>query len=194
MTTKKDENHIREQVRTRYSEIAKEEGSCCESTPLGNPEFSTRLGYSNDELSAVPDGANMGLGCGNPQAIAQMKPGEVVVDLGCGGGFDCFLAAKQVGEAGKVIGVDMTPEMLAKARDNARKGDYTNVEFRLGEIEHLPVADILKEKGTDALPLIFVDDKFVKRAVISPWMCPQGNQTEWLSDLMRDKETKGVKV
>jgi len=146
MTTKKNENHIREQVRTRYSEIAKESGSCCESsccgsTPLGNPEFSTRLGYSSDELSAVPDGANMGLGCGNPQAIAQMKPGEVVVDLGCGGGFDCFLAAKQVGDTGKVIGVDMTPEMLAKARDNACKGDYANVEFRLGEIEHLPVAD-----------------------------------------------------
>ncbi len=83
----------------------------------------------------------MGLGCGNPQAIAQMKRGEVVLDLGSGGGFDCFLAAKQVGEEGRVIGVDMTPEMLAKARENARKGNYTNVEFRLGEIEHLPVAD-----------------------------------------------------
>jgi len=146
MTTKTDENHIREQIRTRYSEIAKENGSCCESSccgsaPLGKPEFSARLGYTNDELSAVPEGANMGLGCGNPQAIAQLKQGEVVLDLGCGGGFDCFLAAKEVGAGGKVIGIDMTPEMLAKARENARKGDYSNVEFRLGEIEHLPVAD-----------------------------------------------------
>ncbi|MBN2070931.1 MAG: arsenite methyltransferase [Candidatus Krumholzibacteriota bacterium] len=146
MTANTDKDHIREQVRTRYSKIAKENGSCCGGgccgpAPLGNPGFSTRLGYTTAELSAVPDGANMGLGCGNPQAIAEMKPKEVVLDLGCGGGFDCFLAAKQVGEEGKVIGVDMTPEMIAKARENARKSYYTNVEFRLGEIEHLPVAD-----------------------------------------------------
>ena len=83
----------------------------------------------------------MGLGCGNPQAIAALSPGETVLDLGCGGGFDCFLAARQVGEAGRVIGVDMTPEMIAKARENARQGNYANVEFRLGEIEHLPAAD-----------------------------------------------------
>jgi ubiquinone/menaquinone biosynthesis C-methylase UbiE len=142
MITKKDDNHIRELVRTRYSEIVKENSSCCESSYCGSTtEISVRLGYSHDELSAVPEGANMGLGCGNPQAISQMKLGEVVLDLGCGGGFDCFLAVKQVGKNGKVIGVDMTPEMLAKARENAGKGDYMNVEFRLGEIEHLPVAD-----------------------------------------------------
>jgi SAM-dependent methyltransferase len=99
------------------------------------------MGYSADELSAVPDGANLGLGCGNPQAIADMRPGEVVVDLGSGAGFDCFLASPQVGPTGRVIGVDMTHEMLAKARANAIKVGVANVEFRLGEIEHLPVAD-----------------------------------------------------
>ncbi|MCF8054022.1 MAG: arsenite methyltransferase [Deltaproteobacteria bacterium] len=145
-TQSENKDRIREQVRTRYAEIAQENGSCCGSgccgaTPSVSPDFSTRLGYTAAELSAVPGGANMGLGCGNPQAIAQMKPAEVVLDLGCGGGLDCFLAAKQVGAAGRVIGVDMTPEMIAKARENARKGDYTNVEFRLGEIEHLPVAN-----------------------------------------------------
>ncbi|MDD4028633.1 MAG: arsenite methyltransferase [Caldisericia bacterium] len=146
MTTKQHKDHIREQVRTHYSEIAKENSSCCGrsccgSTTLDNTAITTRLGYTNNELSAVPKGSNMGLGCGNPQAIAQMKPGDIVLDLGCGGGFDCFLAAKQTGAKGKVIGVDMAPEMLEKARKNARKGDYSNVEFRLGEIEHLPVAD-----------------------------------------------------
>jgi ubiquinone/menaquinone biosynthesis C-methylase UbiE len=98
-------------------------------------------GYSPEELRIAPEGANMGLGCGNPQAIASLQFGETVVDLGSGGGFDCFLAARKVGETGRVIGVDMTPEMVAKARENARKGDYPNVEFRLGEIEHLPVED-----------------------------------------------------
>jgi SAM-dependent methyltransferase len=99
------------------------------------------MGYSEAELAAVPDGANLGLGCGNPQAIAAMQPGEVVVDLGSGAGFDCLLAARQVGAAGRVIGVDMTHEMLAKARANAVKLGAVNVEFRLGEIEHLPIAD-----------------------------------------------------
>jgi ubiquinone/menaquinone biosynthesis C-methylase UbiE len=99
------------------------------------------MGYSQEELTKVPEGADLGLGCGNPQAIAALKPGETVLDLGSGAGFDCFLAADQVGSLGKVIGVDMTPEMLAKARENARRGGYENVEFRLGEIEHLPAAD-----------------------------------------------------
>ncbi|MDY0132597.1 MAG: arsenite methyltransferase [Desulforegulaceae bacterium] len=142
-----DKDNLRNQVRNLYSGIANEGDSCCgsscysSSSPLGNPEFSTRFGYTGDDLSSVPPGANMGLGCGNPQAIAQIKQGEVVLDLGAGGGFDCFLAAKQVGSEGKVIGVDMTPEMISKARENAHKGKYANVEFRLGEIEHLPVAD-----------------------------------------------------
>jgi ubiquinone/menaquinone biosynthesis C-methylase UbiE len=99
------------------------------------------MGYSKEDVAGVIEGANMGLGCGNPVALASLKPGEIVVDLGSGGGFDCFLAAKQVGETGQVIGVDMTPEMITKARKNAGKMGTSNVEFRLGEIEHLPVAD-----------------------------------------------------
>jgi SAM-dependent methyltransferase len=99
------------------------------------------MGYSSDELRHVPESSNMGLGCGNPTAIASLEPGQSVLDLGSGGGLDCFLAARQVGETGQVIGVDMTPEMVSKARANARVGGYGNVEFRLGEIEHLPVAD-----------------------------------------------------
>ena len=111
--------------------------SCCGPAPL----VSLALGYSTSDVEGAPDGANLGLGCGNPQAIAALKPGEVVLDLGSGGGFDCFLAAKQVGPSGHVIGVDMTPEMIARARANARRSNAANVEFRLGEIEHLPVAD-----------------------------------------------------
>jgi SAM-dependent methyltransferase len=99
------------------------------------------MGYSKEDIQGVIEGANMGLGCGNPVALASLKPGETVVDLGSGGGFDCFLAAKQVGESGQIIGVDMTPDMLSKARSNAEKMETNNVEFRLGEIEHLPVAD-----------------------------------------------------
>jgi SAM-dependent methyltransferase len=99
------------------------------------------MGYSKEDISSVPEGANMGLGCGNPVALASLKPGETVVDLGSGGGFDCFLAAKQVGKSGQIIGVDMTPDMITKARMNAEKIGSKNVEFRLGEIEHLPVAD-----------------------------------------------------
>lgn len=113
------------------------EASCC--TPQHSA--SVAVGYSTEELGAMPDGANLGLGCGNPTALASLKEGEVVLDLGSGGGIDCFLAAQKVGKSGRVIGVDMTPEMIERARENARKGDYTNVDFRLGEIENLPVAD-----------------------------------------------------
>lgn len=140
---------IRQAVRDRYGEIAKTDAAGCGCTPSccgGGVEVSPEtasaaIGYSEEELHNIPQGANMGLGCGNPQAIADLKQGEVVLDLGAGGGLDCFLAAQRVGESGKVIGVDMTPEMVAKARENARNGGYDNVEFRLGEIEHLPVAD-----------------------------------------------------
>jgi arsenite methyltransferase len=100
-----------------------------------------KMGYTQKELEAVPDGANLGLGCGNPVALASLREGDIVLDLGSGGGFDCFLAAAKVGKNGKVIGVDMTPEMVEKSRENANKGNYSNVEFRLGEIENLPVAD-----------------------------------------------------
>ncbi|MGD9780690.1 MAG: arsenite methyltransferase [Kiritimatiellia bacterium] len=142
---KKDQ--VRQHVRERYAGIAKSGGSCgcgsgcCQPDALLNPDASAQLGYSKEELAAVPEGANLGLGCGNPQAIAALRPGETVVDLGCGGGFDCFLAARRVGKTGQVIGVDMTPEMVHKARANAAKGKIKNVDFRLGEIEHLPVAD-----------------------------------------------------
>ena len=114
--------------------------SCCDSSSPAQLD-STVLGYSDDDLAAVPDGADLGLGCGNPGAIAAMKPGETVLDLGSGAGFDAFLAARAVGSNGRVIGVDMTPAMVSKARANAEQGGYGNVEFRLGEIEHLPVAD-----------------------------------------------------
>jgi arsenite methyltransferase len=143
--TTKDQ--VRGAVRGRYAEIATlQAGSCCGggSSCCGPSEMastSAAIGYSAEELAAVPEGSNLGLGCGNPQAIAALKPGETVLDLGSGAGFDCFLAARQVGERGRVIGVDMTPDMLSRARANAEQGGYANVDFRLGEIEHLPVAD-----------------------------------------------------
>jgi len=146
-----DDAQIKEMVRARYGGIAAAtEASCCAPAAsaccgpevVETPEAKSReMGYSEAALAAVPDGANLGLGCGNPQAIAAMRPGEVVLDLGSGAGFDCFLAAQQVGQAGRVIGVDMTYGMLKKARENAAKICATNVEFRLGELEHLPVAD-----------------------------------------------------
>jgi SAM-dependent methyltransferase len=114
--------------------------SCCVGTEIAEM-VSKGIGYSDDDMKSVPDGANLGLGCGNPVALASIKKGEVVLDLGSGAGFDCFLAAKKVGDSGKVIGVDMTPEMIDRARENAKKGNYASVEFRLGEIENLPVAD-----------------------------------------------------
>lgn len=143
-----EKDEIRRKVRERYAAVAleKDSGCGCSSSSCCSPQSSSaqqsaKLGYSQKDLKAVPEGANLGLGCGNPQAIARLKKGETVIDLGAGGGFDCFLAAKQVGKTGKVIGVDMTPEMVAKARKNSEKGKYLNVDFRLGEIEHLPVAD-----------------------------------------------------
>ncbi len=140
------EENIKKEVRKRYAKVAKTSGSCCASSVSccsapTNAQISKLIGYSKEEMVAVPEGANLGLGCGNPTALASLKEGERVLDLGSGAGFDCFLAAKKVGQTGKVIGVDMTPEMLDKARANAKKGKYTNVEFRLGEIENLPVAD-----------------------------------------------------
>ncbi|HTY75422.1 MAG TPA: arsenite methyltransferase [Candidatus Nanoarchaeia archaeon] len=140
------EEKIKKLVRNRYAKVAKTNGSCCASninccSAPTNEQVSKIIGYSQEEMNAVPEGSNLGLGCGNPTALASLKEGERVLDLGSGAGFDCFLAAKKVGKTGKVIGVDMTPEMLDKSRANAKKGKYTNVEFRLGEIENLPVAD-----------------------------------------------------
>jgi SAM-dependent methyltransferase len=132
----------RRAVRRRYARIANESSRCCGGADATADETLTRqLGYSEDDADAVADGANLGLGCGNPNAIASLQPGETVLDLGSGAGFDCFLAAREVGDAGQVIGVDMTPEMIESARDNVTRNGTSNVEFRLGEIEHLPVAD-----------------------------------------------------
>lgn len=141
-TERVKDDQVRTAVRSHYAEVAKgTAGGCAPGCCGATPEMSLRLGYAAEDLAAVPEGANMGLGCGNPRAIAALREGQTVLDLGSGGGFDCFLAARQVGEGGRVIGVDMTPEMVAKARANASTLGSTNVEFRLGEIEHLPVAD-----------------------------------------------------
>ena len=162
----RDKEEIREAVRESYGKIARDGGvssetsekssccgsfeiatdtskqpSCCGPTDFSANNISAVMGYSKEDIGSVPEGSNMGLGCGNPVALASLKPGETVVDLGSGGGFDCFLAAKEVGKTGKIIGVDMTPDMVSNARKNAEKMGTKNIEFRLGEIEHLPVAD-----------------------------------------------------
>lgn len=137
---------IKKAVRDGYGNIATRNDGCgcgcaCGTATPSTEEASRAVGYTSDQMESVPEGANLGLGCGNPTGLASLQPGETVLDLGSGAGFDCFLAANQVGETGRVIGVDMTPEMLDKARHNAVESGRTNVEFRLGEIEHLPVAD-----------------------------------------------------
>jgi SAM-dependent methyltransferase len=184
-----DTIEIKEMVRARYGSIAAgtladtpapAAGGCCAPAPAASSccapapavasccapvgasvadDKSARMGYSAEELAAVPEGANLGLGCGNPQAIAAMKPGETVIDLGSGAGFDCLLAAQQVGPSGRVIGVDMTHEMLKKARTNAAKVGAVNVEFRLGEIEHLPVADATADVILSNCVINLVPDK-----------------------------------
>jgi arsenite methyltransferase len=133
-------------VREKYGAIVEESGSCCAPSCCGGAQATAedvleKIGYTTQQAAAIPDGANLGLGCGNPLAHAALSPGEVVLDLGSGAGIDAFLAAREVGSAGRVIGVDMTPPMLERARATAAKGGFDNVEFRLGEIEHLPVAD-----------------------------------------------------
>lgn len=141
------EKNIKKIVRESYGKIARQSSSCC--GPEANccvgtdivANISKSIGYTEKEIIQVPKGSNLGLGCGNPVALASIKEGETVLDLGSGAGFDCFLAAKKVGSRGKVIGVDMTPEMIEKARENASKDSYKNIEFRLGEIDNLPVAD-----------------------------------------------------
>jgi len=152
MTSPIDSETVRQKVREGYGKIAGSSGSCCGptptccgSSPVASEDLAKHIGYSPEELAALPDGANMGLSCGNPNALAALQPGEVVLDLGAGGGFDVFIAGRKVGPTGRAIGVDMTPEMLAKARKNIatyrERTGLNNVEFRLGEIEHLPLAD-----------------------------------------------------
>jgi SAM-dependent methyltransferase len=161
-----DTTELKEMVRARYGRIAAGTisdccaPSCCDAAATSVADSkSSKMGYSADQLAAVPEGANLGLGCGNPQAIAAMKPGETVVDLGSGAGFDCLLAGKQVGPTGRVIGVDMTHAMLKKARENAAKAGAANVEFRLGEIEHLPIADNTAEVILSNCVINLVPDK-----------------------------------
>lgn len=140
---KKNKINIKDHVKDRYGKIALQGSSCCSSSSccgsVSARDISKTVGYTEEEMGVVPDGANLGLGCGNPVAIASPKEGEIVLDLGAGAGFDAFLAAAKVGKSGKVIGVDMTPEMVKRAKENARKGNCANVEFKLGEIENLPV-------------------------------------------------------
>jgi SAM-dependent methyltransferase len=161
-----EEAEIKNMVRARYAGIATAaSASCCGSAPTSccgpapASEKSRAMGYSEAELAAVPEGADLGLSCGNPQAIAALKPGETVIDLGSGAGFDCFIAARQVGASGHVIGIDMTHEMLAKARENAVKIGAANVEFRLGELEHLPVADNTADVAMSNCVINLVPDK-----------------------------------
>lgn len=137
----KQEKEIKKFVKDRYGEIASKGDSCCPSCAGSTDlvEQAKSIGYSEQEIRNIPEEAIMGLGCGNPTALAELREGEVVLDLGSGGGLDVFLAANRVGKKGRVIGVDMTPEMVERAKKNARKGNYGNVEFRLGEIENLPV-------------------------------------------------------
>lgn len=138
-----NKKNIHGTVRDGYTKVAQQGGSCCGKKDPDS--IASSVGYSNEELANVPDGANMGLSCGNPTALASLRSGEVVLDLGAGGGFDVFIAARKVGPSGRAIGVDMTPDMLDKARHNipsfTKSSGLDNVEFRLGEIEHLPVAD-----------------------------------------------------
>lgn len=146
---KRNKEDVRDAIRKNYAEVAKSgstggccAGGCCYSgAPVDIEDSAKKLGYTEADLFNIPKDANMGLGCGNPIAIAELKEGETVLDLGCGGGFDCFLASRRVGATGFVIGVDMTPDMITLARKNAEEGGYTRVDFRLGEIEHLPAAD-----------------------------------------------------
>ncbi|MGI6328583.1 MAG: arsenite methyltransferase [Dethiobacteria bacterium] len=142
------EEDIRDFIRKNYAEVAQKgneggccSGGCCTGAPINIIQISKEIGYTDEDILSVPLEANMGLGCGNPTALASLKKGERVLDLGSGGGLDCFLARKKVGETGYVIGVDMTPDMVKLARKNAKDSGVTNVEFRLGDIEHLPVAD-----------------------------------------------------
>jgi len=186
----------RQAVRERYARAATEESSCCEPSCCGAETASTKedisktIGYSDEELGALPEEANLGLGCGNPTAIASLRAGMTVLDLGSGAGIDCFLASRQVGPAGRVIGIDMTPEMIERARANASSGGYDNVEFRLGEIEALPVADASVDVVISNCVLNLSTDKARVLADVHRVLKPGGRVV--ISDMVSDLPVPGV--